>query len=850
MNRHPFAAFVSNRLLSIAAAAAAGALLAVMCSAAQPPEPPGAPPHSQPANPPAPPKPAAEAENPAKLPPGGVTPAHVKRAIEKAQKWLLEKQNKEGNWELVQRPEHPKEGEGVTDLKSRQWGGLSSLATYALLASGMDPSHNEKVRQACEWLMQANITSTYALGLSSQVVDFIPPKDALEPLKSDLMKRNVLLLLAGMYQPPAATLKQPGNWRKDVGFYHYWVGSDDLVAKTRYDKVLNPRTIGGPMPKGGFDRSNSQYGVLGMWAIEQAGGEVPTLYWKIVDTAWRRAQLRDGGWNYNNEQDNPNATPSMTAAGIATLFISSEYASEQDWGTCKGGARDENIERGLAWMDQHIDQALGGGNLYTMYGIERIGTASGRKYFGTADWYKIGMDHLVRTQQPDGSWGGQYNPIADTTFALVFLSRGSAPILMNKLEYGLPKPGENTPEPWDERPRDIANLAKWVGHENETYLNWQVVNLKVSPEDLHDAPILYLAGNNKLDFTKEEEDKLRAYVIEGGLILGNDDCGKGYFSQAFVALGKKLFPQYAFKQTPPNDFVYNEQFKSFRYKPKVMEMTNGVRKLMVLIPEADPSRAWQTRSSGTKEDLFGLGDNLFLYAVDKKNLLDKGETYLVKANAKIVPTRSIKVARLDVGENANPEPAGWPRLAAIMHNNHKLDVQVAMAKPSGLAGFKVADLTGTGRVALSAPDRAALKQFVAGGGTLIVDAAGGDPAFAESAEQELTAIFEGAKLDLLPPNHPVYHEPGATPEHIGWRAFAVDKIADRKHAKLRGIPFANRVGVFFSREDLSAGIVGEPVDGIHGYDPATATDLVASMLLYADNGGVAPAGDHPVAERN
>ena len=28
-----------------------------------------------------------------------------------------------------------------------------------------------------------------------------------------------------------------------------------------------------------YDRSNGQYGVLGMWAVEQAGAEVPTKYW-------------------------------------------------------------------------------------------------------------------------------------------------------------------------------------------------------------------------------------------------------------------------------------------------------------------------------------------------------------------------------------------------------------------------------------------------------------------------------------------------------------------------------------------------------------------------------------------
>ena len=61
--------------------------------------------------------------------------------------------------------------------------------------------------------------------------------------------------------------------------------------------------------------------------------------------------------------------------------------------------------------------------------------------------------------------------------------------------------------------------------------------------------------------------------------------------------------------------------------------------------------------------------------------------------------------------------------------------------------------------------------------------------------------------------------------------------------------FGKRVGVFFSRYDIAGGLVGEPVDGVYGYDPQTATDLMAAMLIYAENGGAAaPAGtSHPSA---
>jgi hypothetical protein len=40
----------------------------------------------------------------------------------------------------------------------------------------------------------------------------------------------------------------------------------------------------------------------------------------------------------------------------------------------------------------------------------------------------------------------------------------------------------------------------------------------------------------------------------------------------------------------------------------------------------------------------------------------------------------------------------------------------------------------------------------------------------------------------------------------------------------------NRLAVIFSGEDLSVALVGQPVDGIVGYTPATATRLMANIL--------------------
>ena len=39
-----------------------------------------------------------------------------------------------------------------------------------------------------------------------------------------------------------------------------------------------------------------------------------------------------------------------------------------------------------------------------------------------------------------------------------------------------------------------------------------------------------------------------------------------------------------------------------------------------------------------------------------------------------------------------------------------------------------------------------------------------------------------------------------------------------------------KLAVIYSPEDLSGGLVGQPVDGINGYDPATATLLMTRIL--------------------
>ena len=101
---------------------------------------------------------------------------------------------------------------------------------------------------------------------------------------------------------------------------------------------------------------------------------------------------------------------------------------------------------------------------------------------------------------------------------------------------------------------------------------------------------------------------------------------------------------------------------------------------------------------------------------------------------------------------------------------------------------------------------------------------------AEPVKAEAAAALK----EPLPPDHALFKTSGE-PLEIAYRQFMRETITgDLKHPRLRGIQIDGRLAVIYSPEDLSTGLVGQPVDGIAGYEPKTAVGLMASVLTNAN----------------
>jgi len=311
----------------------------------------------------------------------------------------------------------------------------------------------------------------------------------------------------------------------NLGFYGYAFGGEARASAFKYPPIDKR----GPLEGAGFDRSNSQYGVLGAWALEQAGAEIPVSFWKEEDQAWRKAQVASGGWITRGTRK----IADDDLCGHRHVVHYAGYILQMNsklFDTTRAGCPNTNIDRGLAWMDKHIQRSVRRRQLlrHVRHRTHRRGERPAPSS-APATGISSAADLLVKHQQPNGSYG----TVHDTAFAILFNgARARLPVMMNKLIYA--DPAKTQVDPWNERPRDTANLGgRWMGkHSVEGFFNWQVVKLDVPVEQFTMRRFCTSPAAGSSISSEADIAKLRAFIEQGGMILGNADGGNGNFAPA------------------------------------------------------------------------------------------------------------------------------------------------------------------------------------------------------------------------------------------------------------------------------------------------------------------------------
>ena len=404
-----------------------------------------------------------------------------------------------------------------------------------------------------------------------------------------------------------------------------------------------------------------------------------------------------------------------------------------------------------------------GNKLYYLYGLERAGRLAGLRFFGRHDWYREGAEELVAIRTTTGAWQDAHGPIISTCFALLFLAKGRAPVLVNKLRHG-PR-GD-----WNNDADDIRNLVGVVSRDWKNLLTWQVVDPDVATvEDLLQAPIVYFNGHRAPEFGEQGKKNLRDYVEQGGFILADACCGRGEFDQGFRALMTEIFPEPGSELHP-----LGEDHAIWRSKHVLDPGSHPLwgielrlpdrgrllarRPLLLLEPGGERSPSNPAVPAGDQ-----AGPEHHRLCDRPRDARRQAAVHEVKDFKGDAPRRgALRIAKLKHGGEWNIAPRAIPSLMDVLRKP-PLNFDVVLnqkdleARDPSLVNYPLIYLHGRLGVRLEQDDLPRLRRHLEpGGGTIFADAACGSPAFDAAFRRFVAALLPDNPLVPIPHDDEIY----------------------------------------------------------------------------------------------
>jgi hypothetical protein len=648
--------------------------------------------------------------------------------------------------------------------------------------------------------------------------------------------------------------------------------------------------MGGDAPTGLeiADNSNTQYALLGIHAGLEASVSLSAQERERLQSALQGLRVfyvnkqvkreDEGGWPYNQRILTPTFT--MTVAGLCGLLITGMDLAEGKQVLRKDGSAEncgqyeevEQVARALRWIGRRFPaelkpnnaNSLIGPTFYSLYGVERAGRLSGLRFLGGHDWYEVGCRFLVHAQDRDGSWTGSAGgsplhgdstPVVNTSFALLFLSKGHVPVLVAKLAHGALDSND-----WNRKRNDMRNLVAFASRElfNRQPMAWQIFDIRERgslPRDklsevaaqLLETPVVFLNGHNFVPRGTDLE-LLREYLANGGFVFVEACCGSPAFDQSLKTALPKLFDDAELKELDGNHPVWQAKFLVTPGRPyRLFGVSQGCKTVLIYSPEP-LAGYWEANElkNGNGKAAFELGANVIAYATGLEPPRPRGtKVDLPKDDPKAQIKRGfLQVAQLKHEGDDKPAPRAMRNLMAEARNAG-LDVglETKDVYPTSEAVLNYRFLYMHGRRSFRPPAAEDLKHLrfnLKSGGTLLADACCGAPAFDEAFRKFMDVLWAEDKLKLEPiqPDDELFGKAlnGVAIQQVRCRR----RLPDGKVTELRNVPPAlegvklnGRWVVIYSRYDIGCALENHKSTDCVGHDHDSALRLARAAVLYA-----------------
>ena len=469
----------------------------------------------------------------------------------------------------------------------------------------------------------------------------------------------------------------------------------------------------------------------------------------------------------------------------------------------------------------------------------------------------------------DGAGHGESHPVIATSYALLFLSKGLAPVLVNKLKYGPrdpQRPLEVVGDDWNRHRRDIRNLTEHISGRPKwpKLLTSQEVDLARAVKSdgvnsLLQAPVLFITGKDRPKFAPEELKLLKEYLQEGGFIFATPTCQATEFEAGLREVLTQILPpgEGELKPLTPDHPVYRSEHLLHSDSVPLLGVDFGCRTTVIYSPEDlgclwdywakqdPPKRNVQLTAKILRATQIGV--NVMAYATGRE---PPDKTDAPKKVAEAADLDNVERGLLQIAQIKHD--GGWNAAPRALRN-----LLVALNETAGMAAStKSRELTfadpnvfqhpilymhGRNRFAMNNDEKKQLREYLDRGGVLFADSCCGAKPFDKSFREFMQAVFPDKKFERIAVNHELFTEKYGhdirklrrrMQESVGETAASSMNVRE-VDPLLEGIEIDGRLAVIYSKYDISCALERQAAGNCEGYLPEDAVKLATNIVLYA-----------------
>ena len=483
------------------------------------------------------------------------------------------------------------------------------------------------------------------------------------------------------------------------------------------------------------------------------------------------------------------------------------------------------------------------------------------------DWFiKSAKDRKEQLQQ--GIKGGEKRDIIPSVPGSPIpqtdrLKPPSPDFLLAKVKWGKAAIiGDELTQDWNLSPNDMLEFHKKARSKGFKYMPTQtaIQDFSFNPALM---PSILLGGVRELNFSPEGINRLRKYVLDGGMIVCDSVYGSPWFYESAKKLFDEMFPESRFRKLPPDHPLFHMvvDIDTASYscggekeggKPFMEGLYIGSR-IGVLVSkyglgcglagEMDVFK--KLEANGLKPMAYSeetarlIGENLAPYIIGYGRVGEaEGKAELFGKLDENAPTSEFIFAQVKHEGAWNAHPGAARQLLMQLEKDSAIPVSLKRVSidlnRDDISAYPFLFFTGLDDFVLTRKQIDALRKHVNSGGTLVVNNALGLATFHQAVVREMRRAFPQSDLALLPQSHEIFRNLNSIK-----RVKYTPTLMKDKGEQLQGRPvlFGAKVGgrlcLLYSPYDLEGGWNEVRYPLSRGYQSASAKQLGCNIIMYA-----------------